>query len=415
MIRTPRFIGPWRRRAQWLCTLLYLLLPWIEVNGRSLLRVDIPGLRLYLFGQVLRIEELYLVLLAVLVFILGFLLVTVVLGRVWCGWLCPQTTLSDLAEWTARRCGFTVRHNRLRGSLWRNVLLQGAYMAFALLMASALLWYFIPPRIFFSRLFTLDLHYAAWTTFALTALLVYLDLALVRRLLCRELCPYGRIQTALVSPVTLTLHLPPGEMEHCIDCGGCVRACPMDIDIRQGFQVECISCARCLDACRAVMAGRGRPGLIRYTFGLQGKGARVLLDPRILLPGAVLLILVTVFAFLLGNRPAASIKVAVSHTVAQRMLGNGQVGTFFNAWIRNRGQQEAAYTVLARNATTGSLLPLKGQVHVRLAPGRNQRLDFVLVTPADRSPTIRFVLQDSSGQELATAEARLPVPARAGP
>ncbi|HFQ88902.1 MAG TPA: 4Fe-4S binding protein, partial [Desulfobulbus sp.] len=100
-----RLIGPWRTRLQWLLCLLFLLLPWLEMNGNSLVRIDIPGLRLYLFGQVLRIEELYLVLLGILVFVLAFLLVTVVLGRVWCGWLCPQTTLSDLAEGLGRRLG----------------------------------------------------------------------------------------------------------------------------------------------------------------------------------------------------------------------------------------------------------------------------------------------------------------------
>ncbi len=103
------FIGPRRRLFQWTTTLLLLLLPWLEVDGKSLLRIDIPGLNLYLFGQVLRIQELYLVMLTSLIFALSFLLVTVVLGRVWCGWLCPQTTLSDVAEWAARRLGLTVK------------------------------------------------------------------------------------------------------------------------------------------------------------------------------------------------------------------------------------------------------------------------------------------------------------------
>ena len=100
-----------------------------------------------------------------LIFVLAFLLVTVVLGRVWCGWACPQTTLSDAAEWLARRLRLTVYHNSLHGSLGRKVLVQGIYLLLALLVASNLLWYFIPPRLFFSQMFSLDLHYAALITF----------------------------------------------------------------------------------------------------------------------------------------------------------------------------------------------------------------------------------------------------------
>src|SRR5210317_297389 len=158
-MKSKKLIGPQRRLFQWATTLLVLLIPWFQIGDKSLLRIDIPGLNLYIFGQVLRIQELYLVLLATLIFVLGFLLVTVVLGRVWCGWLCPQTTLSDLAEWAARSLGLKVKHNRLQGPISSKFLLQCTYLLLAFLLASNLIWYFIPPRLFFTRLVILDLHY----------------------------------------------------------------------------------------------------------------------------------------------------------------------------------------------------------------------------------------------------------------
>jgi len=399
------FIGPWRRRFQWACTLSLLVLPWLEIQGKSLLRIDIPGLNLYLFGQVLRIEELFLVLLATLIFILGFLLVTVILGRIWCGWLCPQTTLSDIAEWAARQLGLKVYHNSVHGALWSKILLQGIFLLLAFLVASNLLWYFIPPRLFFARLVTFDLHYASWITFVLTGLLVYLDLALVRRLMCKEFCPYGRIQTAIVDKATLSLHLPDTELERCIECDSCVRSCPMEIDIRHGYQVECTNCGRCLDACRKVMAKRSEPGLIRYTFGLHGEGVKGLFNPRTLLPAMVILVLLVILTYALIDRPLASLKVAVSHTAASRQLADGQTGTFFNAWVNNRSQKSATYTLHARNKASGTQLTLKGQVQTELPAGKNRRLDFVLVTPANKPLTIEFVLTNEEGVELSSAEA----------
>ncbi len=400
-----RFIGPWRRRFQWVTTLLLLVLPWLEVDGKSLLRIDIPGLNLYLFGQILRIEELYLVLLATLIFVLSFLLITVVLGRVWCGWLCPQTTLSDVAEWAARFLGLKVQRNSLHGPLRGKILLQLVYLFLAFLVASNLLWYFIQPRLFFARLVTFDLHYAAWITFIVTGLLVYLDLAAVRRLICSDFCPYGRVQTAIVDKATLTLHLPDAELERCIECGSCVRNCPMEIDIRHGYQVECTNCGRCLDACRQVMAKRSEPGLIRYTFGLHGEGARGLLNPRVLLPGVAMLVLAVVLLVALVGRPVASLKVSVSHTAAARQLADGRIGTFFNAWVNNRSQETADYTLQARKKESGASLPIKGQVRAELSAGENRRLDFVLVTPANESLTVEFVLTGEEGLELSTAEA----------
>lgn len=405
MAQNANYIGPRRGLFQWTTTLLFLLLPWLEVDGKSLLRLDIPGLSLYLFGQVLRIQELYLVMLASLIFALSFLLITVILGRVWCGWLCPQTTLGDVAEWAARRLDLKIQGNRLQGVLWRKLLLHGVFLGLAFLVAANLLWYFIPPRLFFAGLLNLDLHYAALLTFLLTGLLVYLDLALVRRLMCREFCPYGRVQTALVDKATLSLHLPEAELERCIDCNSCVRVCPMEIDIRQGYQVECTNCGRCLDACRQVMAKRNQPGLIRYTFGLHGEGVKGLFNPRVLLPAVAIIALLVILGVALVDRPSASLKVAVSHTAAARQLADGQTGTFFNAWLNNRSQKRAIYTLHARQKISGAPLTLKGQLQSELAAGENRRLDFLLVTPSEASVTIEFVLTDAAGQELARADA----------
>ncbi len=405
---SPKLLSPYRRKFQWLTSLAILLIPWIQPGGISLLRIDVPTLSLQLFGQVLRIEELFLFLLFCLAFGISFLLITLVSGRVWCGWACPQTTLNDLAEWFAGKMKLRIVGNRLQGGLWRKALAQLFYLALAALVAANLLWYFIAPQRFLAELITAELHTGVMLTFVVLALLIYLDLAFVRRLMCKEFCPYGRIQTSLVDPGTLTLHLPESEQERCIRCNSCVRSCPMEIDIRDGYQVECINCGRCLDACRSVMHKRQQPGLIHYTFGVDNLGPKALLNLRTLLLSLALVVLLTLLGVAIVNRPQATLKIAVSHTAGSRLLKDGQQATFFNAWLNNRTTEHATYRLTARGSD-GAALTIKGQTtDLKLQGGENRKLDFVLVSPAVRQPTmIEFVLFDQLQRELDLAAAQL--------
>lgn len=405
-------LGPWRRSFQWLTSLAILLVPFGSWKGGSLLRIDLGERNLHILGQILRIQELYLLLFFTLAFGLGFLLVTLVFGRVWCGWACPQTTLSDVAEWIARRLGLKLTNNHLQGDGWRKVLAQVLYLFLSLLVATNLLWYFISPVSFFSQLSNGDLHPAAWGSLAAITLLIYVDLALVRRLMCREFCPYGRFQTTLVDPGTLTLHLPDEEQSRCIKCGACVRSCPMDIDIRQGYQIECINCGRCLDACRGVMQKRQEPGLIRYSFGLRGEGARALVNPRTLLLGAAFFVLGSILMTAVLLRAEASLRVSVSHTAQSRQLEDGSLATFFSAWISNRSDTPQNYSLSAQETTSGTALALRGQgSNIQLDAGANRMVSFVIIStvPEDRRP-IEFRLADKTGKVLATATAELSPP-----
>jgi cytochrome c oxidase accessory protein FixG len=403
----PSLLSPWRRFCQWTITLLVLLIPWLQIDGESLLRIDIPELTLHFFGQTLRIEELYLVLLFSLALTLGFLLVTMLLGRVWCGWFCPQTTLTDLAEWTATRLGLRGKKGQSGQGFGKKFVLHSFYLLLAFLVSSNLLWYFIEPLDFFFKLITLELHYATWICLLTISLAIYLDLTLIRRLMCSEFCPYGRFQTVLADHSTLALHLPPVELARCIKCNSCVRVCPMQIDIRNGYQVECINCGRCLDACRQVMAKRNQPGLISYTFGTEGKGVKALLNLRTLLLSTVTLTLVIVLIFAAHQRPAASLKIAVSHMASSRALKDGKRATFFNAWVNNRSNSPATYHIEARQAENGGSLTLKGKTRqIKMQAGDNIRIDFVLVTPVPKPRLdVEFILRDQNGTEIALSEA----------
>lgn len=400
-----RLLGPWRRLFQWLCSLIILGLPFGAWQGRSLLRLDIDSLSLHLAGQVLRLEDLHLVLFASLLLVIVFLLVTMVFGRVWCGWACPQTTLTDLAEWWSRKLGLKVRDNRLNGAMWRKVLAHCGFALLALLVGANLVWYFVDPYRFFAELATGGLHPGAIGTWLVTAILVYADLGFVRRLVCRDFCPYGRFQTVLADRGTLVLHRPDSEAPRCIECGACVRACPMGIDIRKGYQVECINCGRCLDACRQVMARLKQPGLMVYSFGTGEAGWRSVANPRTALLSLAVVLLAVILAFGIFTRQEASLKVAVSHTAASRLDASGRTLTFFDAWVGNRGDRVRNYHISASTAE-GVPLEVRGQTRdIQLLPGENQAVSFVLLTPAREKTTIVLSLADESGRELARQEA----------
>ncbi len=406
--KLPGLLSPWRRTFQWFSSLLILLLPWFQLDGKSLLRIDVPSLSLHLFGQVLRIEELFLFLLFCLAFGVGFLLITLISGRVWCGWACPQTTLNDLAEWFAKLIKLEVIHNQLKGELWRKSIAQLFYLLLSALVSANLIWYFIEPQTFFNRIVSGQLHYGVWLTLLSLTLTIYLDLALIRRLMCKEFCPYGRIQTALVDEGTLTLQIPESEKERCTECGSCITACPMEIDIRQGLQIECINCGCCLDACRKVMQNYQQPGLIYYTFGTDNQGTKALFNPRTITLLLVFLVISSILTFSVLTRAEASLKVSVSHTVASRILKNGQQATFFNAWVNNRSTHSKIYHLQAQTLD-GAVLTIKGQTdNLDLSAGRNQKFDYVLVSPAAKEPfMIEFILLGQQNQQLATAEAQI--------
>lgn len=183
----------------------------------------------------------------------------------------------------------------------------------------------------------------------------------------------------------------------------------MEIDIRRGYQVECINCGRCLDACRQVMAKRNQPGLISYSFGTAGAGARALLNLRTLLLSLATLTLIVILLFATYNRPRASLKISVSHTAASIDLKDGNRATFFNAWVNNRSDQKAIYQIAARRTDNREALLLKGQTNqLEVAAGENLRVDFVLLTPVpDARLEVELILQDLTGTELAIATAHI--------
>jgi cytochrome c oxidase accessory protein FixG len=282
---------------------VYVLLPWIPINGAPALFFDVEHRRFHIFGLTLLTQDLWVFffLISGLGFSLFFL--TALLGRLWCGWACPYTVFLEhvfrrIERWidgdaNARR-KLDAAPSSARKTI-RRIVKQGLYILAAALIAHVFISYFVSlPRLYeFMREGPLQ-HGATFTIISALTAVLWFCFAWFREQFCIILCPYGRIQSALTDEETVVIGYdekrgePRGKATDpnagaCIDCHRCVQVCPTGIDIRNGLQMECIGCAACIDACDDIMRKVNRPtGLVRYdsTKGLAGEKRRIL-RPRI--------------------------------------------------------------------------------------------------------------------------------------
>ncbi len=253
-----------RRRAAALAQAAAVLaLPFVKVRGESVLRFDIPAHTLHAAGASVGIESFHWVLLAVLLLILVAVAATVVFGRVWCGWLCGQTVIPELAAWTA-----SAFPTRLRPAGAKLLLLP-----FSAAVSLSLITFFLTPADLADGL---SRSRAVLGVFLAQAAAIYGMLAVAGPRFCRSVCPYSMLQNVLFTAGTLTIAFDRERAAGCLRCDDCVRACPVAIDIKDGDQRECIACAACIDACRLATAPAGIAPFVAYRGGIarRGRGAR---------------------------------------------------------------------------------------------------------------------------------------------
>jgi cytochrome c oxidase accessory protein FixG len=301
---------------------VYVALPFVKIGGNPAILLDIARRRFFLFGQTFNAQDTWLVFF--LLTGVGFSLVVAaaIVGRVWCGWACPQTVFLDGVFRRIERWIEGPRNTHLRrdagptdfDKIWRKFTKHAIYLVIAVVLAHVLLAYFVSlPGVFTFVSGAPSKHLEAFTWTTAVTLVLYGNFAWFREQLCLIICPYGRLQAVLSDRDTFTIGYdakrgePRGKATDpnagaCVDCHRCVVVCPTGIDIRNGQQLDCIGCTACIDACDEVMDQLKRPrGLVRFDSlqGLRGN-VRRLLRPRLYLY-AVLLV---------AGMTAASIAIA---------------------------------------------------------------------------------------------------------
>jgi cytochrome c oxidase accessory protein FixG len=297
--------GRWnlaRRLVGAVLIVIYVLLPWIPVNGAPAVFLDVENRMFHLFGLTLVPQDLWVMFFAISGLGFGLFFVTSLLGRVWCGWACPYTVFLDhvfrrIERWIE---GDAPARRALDAAPWsagkavKRLVKHLAYVLVAALIAHVFLSYFVSlPRLYHFMQEGPMQHLTAFCIVTFLTLVLWFCFGYFREQFCIIMCPYGRLQSVLTDDDTINVGYDGRRGEprgpkgsgggDCIDCRRCVNVCPTGIDIRNGLQLECIGCTACIDACDDVMVKIGRPrGLIRYdSFNGFAGSVRRLLRPRI--------------------------------------------------------------------------------------------------------------------------------------
>ncbi|HET8710595.1 MAG TPA: cytochrome c oxidase accessory protein CcoG, partial [Spongiibacteraceae bacterium] len=312
----------------WPLLIGYFLVPWLNWGDRPAVLFDLPARKFYIFGFTFWPQDFPMLAWLLIIAAWSLFAVTVWLGRVWCGYTCPQTVWTAIFMW-AEQVAEGSRNQRIKldKSPWtlnkiaRKVLKHGMWIGFAFLTGLTFIGYFSPIRQLVPNTFTLNasLMEGAWIIFFTCA--TYINAGWMREQVCLYMCPYARFQSVMFDRDTLIVSYDKARGEprgarkkevdpkavglgECIDCSICVQVCPTGIDIRDGLQYQCISCALCIDGCNSVMDKMGYPrGLIRYTTEnlLEGKKYHWL-RPRLLGYGIGVVVMFSLFIYTLSTR-----------------------------------------------------------------------------------------------------------------
>ena len=376
-VHNKRIDGPFRR-FKWLVMAVTLAIyygtPWIRWDRGpyapdQAVLIDLVNRRFYMFNIEIWPHEFYFVAGLLIMAGIGLFLVTSAVGRAWCGYACPQTVWTDLFQHIDRFVDGD-RNARMRldaapwtaGKVARRAWKWTIYLLIAFWTGGAWIMYFADAPTLVRDFWTGQAAPAAYIAVAILTFTTFTLGGFMREQVCIYMCPWPRIQAAMMDEKSLTVTYkdwrgePRGSVkkakkdpEHfgdCIDCLQCVAVCPTGIDIREGPQIGCITCALCIDACDRVMADVGRPrGLIDYVTLDDAKREAAGEPPRplrqvLLRPRTVIYFLVwgaigLAMLFALGARSHTEISAAPDRNPPFMLMSDGSIRNAYTVKLRN--------------------------------------------------------------------------------
>jgi len=424
-IHTRSFTGRFRNLRLLGAGLLFLLFfgtAWIDWNGRQAVLWDLENRQFHIFGATFWPQDFILLSAILIIAAFGLFFITVLAGRVWCGYACPQSVWT----WIFMRVeqiteGDRGQRIKLDAAPWslqklaRRSAKHGLWLAVSLVTALAFVGYFTPVRQLTVDLATFEVGAttAFWVLFFTAA--TYINAGWLREKVCRDMCPYSRFQSVMFDSDTLVISYDAARGEprgprrkdadykaeglgDCIDCTMCVQVCPTGIDIRDGLQLECIGCGACIDACDSVMDKLGYArGLVRYSSENELAGGKThWLRPRLVGYAAMLTVMIGAFAWALAERPLISLDVTRDRGLF-RENALGQIENIYSLKIINKTQQPRSYAI---SLVEPGDFELHGPRTLNLAPGEIRDLPVSVALTATHNAagpqTLHFEVRDQA-------------------
>ncbi|MGE8295350.1 MAG: cytochrome c oxidase accessory protein CcoG [Pseudomonas sp.] len=424
-IHTRSFTGRFRNLRLLGAGLLFLLFfgtAWIDWNGRQAVLWDLENRQFHIFGATFWPQDFILLSAILIIAAFGLFFITVLAGRVWCGYACPQSVWT----WVFMRVeqiteGDRGQRIKLDAAPWslqklaRRSAKHALWLAVSLATALAFVGYFTPVRQLTVDLATLEVGAttAFWVLFFTAA--TYINAGWLREKVCRDMCPYSRFQSVMFDSDTLVISYDAARGENrgprrkdadykaeglgdCIDCTVCVQVCPTGIDIRDGLQLECIGCGACVDACDSIMDKLGYArGLVRYSSENELAGGKThWLRPRLVGYAAMLAVMIGAFVWALAERPLISLDVTRDRGLF-RENSLGQIENIYSLKIINKTQQARSYVI---DLVDADAFELHGPSTLNLAPGEIRDLPVSVALTASHNAagpqTLRFEVRDQA-------------------
>lgn len=406
----------WRTWLSWLLLVVLFAGPFVRINGNPLLLVNIVERKFAVLGQVFWPQDGVILAIGLLIFLVGIVIFTAAYGRLWCGWVCPQTVLMELVFRKIEYAidGDAVQQRALALSPWtggkivKRVLKYSVFLGMSFIVGNTLLAYIIGSDALTAIITDNPANHLHGLTFMVSFTLIFFGIfARFREQACTFICPYGRFQSTLIdeNSIVVAYDYKRGEKRgalhrgqtpeqrttagqgDCIDCHQCVTICPTGIDIRNGTQMECVHCTACIDACDAVMDKIKRPrGLIRYaSLDAVERGQKTLkVTPRLIGYTCILLALVSLEIFLIFSRTQIGTTVLRAPGALFQQMPNGKISNLYLLKLINKTPREmpievklenleGTVTVLGKDLVVPPQQRIETSVLIELSPAQLKR------------------------------------------
>lgn len=415
-----------RRYGGWFLMVLFAMLPWITYQDRQAILFDLAKQQFVFFGATFFPQDLTLLATIFVIAAFGLFFITTFLGRVWCGYLCPQTVWTFIFIWLEEKLEGPANKRRKQDNskytpnlMLRKTIKHIAWWAISIITGLVFVGYFIPVRELVSEFATFELSFwpAFWVWFF--AACTYGNAGWMRSIMCLHMCPYARFQSAMFDKDTYIVGYDakrgeqrgprsrkaekPADLGDCIDCNLCVQVCPTGIDIRDGLQYECINCGACIDACDQTMDRMGYPrGLISYTteHKLAGNKTKIM-RPKLIGYGIALVLMLGLFVSQVATVDPVNMSVLRDRNQMYRVDNQGWIENTYTLKILNKTQQTQQYHIDVKGLTD---VKWYGSQTIQVPAGQLVSKPLTLAVNPDEltSPIIKFefILSDDSGFNL---------------